>query len=85
MSGALEMTQKQVFSYLVIGTADCRYCEAAKNLLSECKLSYEDEVITVAEAKARGYETVPQIFYGPNHVGGYAELHARLSKTHMLF
>ncbi|MBI1620058.1 glutaredoxin domain-containing protein [Aquamicrobium zhengzhouense] len=77
--------QKQPLSYLVIGTADCRYCVAAKNLLNECKLAYDEEVITMAEAKERGYETVPQIFYGPNYVGGYTELHARLSKTHMLF
>lgn len=79
------MTQKQVFSYLVIGTEDCRYCMAAKNLLNECKLSYDEETITMEQAKDRGYETVPQIFYGPNHIGGYTELHARLSKSFLLF
>lgn len=79
------MTQKQAFSYLVIGTEDCRYCTAAKALLNQCKLHYDEEVITMAQAKERGYETVPQIFYGPNYVGGYTELHARLSKSFLIF
>lgn len=72
-------------AYRIVGTSSCAYCAAAKTLLNECGKHYEEEVITMAEAKERGYQTVPQIWDGDTYIGGYTELHAKLSKLHMLF
>ncbi len=61
----------------------CGYCHAAKRLLDEKGVSYaEINVLTdparKAEmiARANGGRTVPQIFIGDAHVGGYDDLYA---------
>ena len=59
----------------------CNYCAAAKHLLSKKKISYEEIDIGIDEKKreemlkkSNGARTVPQIFIGEKHVGGYVEL-----------
>ena len=63
-------------------TRFCPYCHAAKALLKRKGAAYteidlnrdrerRDEMIE----RANGKLTVPQIFIGPLHVGGYDELH----------
>ena len=61
----------------------CNYCSAAKHLLSKKKVRYEE--IDVGNdhkkreemlKKSNGAKTVPQIFIGEEHIGGYAELKA---------
>lgn len=61
----------------------CPYCHAAQRLLDSKKVKYT--VINIlAEPKRRpemiqranGRTTVPQIFIGDKHVGGYDDLHA---------
>jgi len=61
----------------------CGYCHAAKALLQDKGLTYSE--IDVARApekraemmqRANGGRTVPQIFIGETHVGGYTDLHA---------
>ncbi len=64
------------------GTRWCPYCTAARRLLDAKGVSYED--IRVDEAPARrvemrargGGRTVPQIWVGDVHVGGFTELAA---------
>ena len=61
----------------------CNYCSAAKHLLSKKKINYEEIDIGNDDKKreemlkkSNGARTVPQIFIGERHVGGYVELKA---------
>jgi glutaredoxin 3 len=63
--------------------AFCGYCAAAKRLLAEKKVAYEEYDITMGGAKrgemlsrANGRTTVPQIFIDDRHIGGSDDLHA---------
>jgi len=64
-------------------TPICPYCVRAKNLLKKKGAAFE-EIDLCADAEARdemlaksgGRQTVPQIFIGERHIGGYEELHA---------
>ena len=58
----------------------CNFCDAAIKLLTRNKVEYKelniatvdgamDEMIT----KANGKRTIPQIFFGDQHIGGYDE------------
>ena len=65
----------------------CNYCSAAKHLLSKKKIKYEEiDIGSDAERreemlrKSNGARTVPQIFIGEKHVGGYVELKALENK-----
>jgi len=64
-------------------TPFCGYCRAAKRLLREKALDFEEiDVSFDAEKRAEmiqragGLRTVPQIFIHERHVGGYDELAA---------
>jgi glutaredoxin 3 len=68
---------------LLYTTPFCGYCRAAKRLLSDKALDFEEiEVAFDAEKRAEmihragGLRTVPQIFIHGRHVGGYLELAA---------
>ncbi len=58
----------------------CPYCEAAKTLLKKLKLEYNEILIDnnpeVKEQmiKLSKRQTVPQIFFGDRHIGGYDDL-----------
>ena len=61
----------------------CGYCHAAKRLLmqkgvsfSETDVSRQPEKRTEMMSRANGRHTVPQIFIGETHVGGYDDLSA---------
>ena len=65
----------------------CNFCSAAKHLLSLKKISYEEIDIGNDDKKreemlkkSNGAKTVPQIFIGESHVGGYVELKALENK-----
>jgi glutaredoxin 3 len=75
-------------------TPYCGYCRAAKHLLGKKGVAFTE--IDVSEdmalrgemiARAFGRRTVPQIFIGDIHVGGYDELAAldRAEKLDTLF
>jgi glutaredoxin 3 len=73
MSGA-----KDIVMY---STAWCGYCQRARNLFERKGLAFReikvDEDMREREAmlqKSGGRRTVPQIFIGERHVGGYEEL-----------
>ena len=74
------MNKKKVLIYTGLS---CPYCVAAKTLLKNKKVSFEE--INLGEQpdkmnemlqKSGGRRTVPQIFIGETHVGGSDELHA---------
>ena len=59
----------------------CPYCFAAKKLLKKLNLSFEevlvDNNLTIKNQMIKlsdGRTTVPQIFFGENHIGGYDDL-----------
>jgi glutaredoxin 3 len=65
---------------VLYGTLICPYCFAAKNLMSQKKIKFEEiridgnpELRQEMIAKS-GRFTVPQIFINDYHVGGYDDL-----------
>jgi glutaredoxin 3 len=61
----------------------CGYCRAAKALLDRKGAQFEEidvgrnpERRSEMTQRANGRTTVPQIFVGATHVGGYDDLHA---------
>ncbi len=61
----------------------CPYCDMAKHLLQNKKIAFEEIDVTGKPAvretmrlKARGRNSVPQIFIGDHHVGGCDDLRA---------
>ncbi len=63
-------------------TPTCPYCHAAKSLLSDKGAAFEEITVVDMELRAkmteraRGRRTVPQIFIGTTHVGGYDDMAA---------
>ena len=65
----------------IYGDDSCAYCAAARMLLTKKGVKFEDIVVSrdadlFAEMASRsgGRRSVPQIFVGDNHVGGFDEL-----------
>ena len=60
----------------------CPYCHAAKALLDNKQVAYEeidadDPSVRVAMIRrAHGRRTVPQVFVGDQHLGGYQDIAA---------
>ena len=66
---------------LVYSSMLCPYCFAAKKLLKKLNLNFEEVLVDNDPKKknqmiklSRGKTTVPQIFFGENHIGGYDDL-----------
>jgi glutaredoxin 3 len=64
-------------------TPICGYCHAAKRLLRQKDVPYEEIDVSrdarerqIMMQRAHGRHTVPQIFIGGLHVGGFDDLHA---------
>jgi len=61
----------------------CNFCDAAKRLLTRNNIEYKEIDISIVNGamdemitKANGKRTIPQIFFGDNHIGGYDEARA---------
>ena len=61
----------------------CNFCDAAKRLFSRNNLKYQEIDISTKEGlrdemikKANGKQTIPQIFFDNQHIGGYDEVRA---------
>lgn len=71
------MTKVEIYT-----TPWCPYCHAAKALLDGKGVPYEEvdaqdpEIRTRMVQRAHGRRTVPQIFIGETHVGGYDDMAA---------
>lgn len=68
---------------VMYSTAWCGYCQRARNLferkgvaLQEIKIDEDAVARKTMLEKSGGRRTVPQIFIGERHVGGYDELAA---------
>ena len=67
---------------IVYGNATCPYCGAARMLLTRKGVTYEDISVTGDASlyeemvKKSGRSSVPQIFVGDTHVGGFDDLDA---------
>lgn len=63
-------------------TPTCPYCHAAKALLDTKGISFEEVSVVDPGLRAKmterahGRRTVPQVFIGDTHVGGYDDLSA---------
>ena len=65
----------------IFGLEDCSYCKAAIALCEEMGLKYtyislenNEDLAVVATKDFSKFRTVPQIFIGERHIGGYTEL-----------
>ena len=68
---------------VMYSTAWCGYCQRARNLLErkgaavrEVKIDEDPKERDIMLARSNGRRTVPQIFIGERHVGGYDDLAA---------
>ena len=68
---------------LIYTGPSCNFCDAAKRLLERNKLKFSEIDVSSGEnirdemiKKSNGQRTIPQIFFGDHHVGGYTELRA---------
>ena len=78
------VNQRFTMAPVVIYTrAYCSYCDWAKELLERKGIAFTEIDVTGNRERraemverANGMTTTPQIFVGPNHVGGCDELYA---------
>lgn len=66
---------------------DCVWCDKAKTLLNEKGIAYQEMNIQDEQGdyfrrqfKQAGFKTVPQIYDGPVHIGGYTDLEKYLER-----
>ncbi len=83
------MNEKNMSKVQIYTTPTCPYCHAAKNLLNKKNIEFvEISVVnpTVREKmmeRAGGRRSVPQIFFGETHIGGFDDL-AELDRENKL-
>lgn len=67
---------------VLYGNATCPYCGAARMLLTKKEVPFEDISVSADPSKYEemlkrsGRTSVPQIFFGETHIGGFDELNA---------
>ncbi len=65
--------------YYIYGTEGCKYCTYAREFLESNEEEYTYQDVTMDQGlmdifKMNGFRTVPQIFKGNVHIGGFSEL-----------
>ena len=75
------MFQKNKLTIKIYTTKTCGYCFLAKKLLernnytyTEIDVSDREDIRQEMTKLSNGLRTVPQIFIGEKHIGGFAEL-----------
>ena len=74
--------QESMSKVEIYTTPWCPYCHAAKALLDDKGVAYEEIDVSDPQMRqamverAHGRRTVPQIFVGATHVGGYDDMAA---------
>ncbi|MGH8389663.1 MAG: glutaredoxin 3 [Pseudomonas sp.] len=68
-----------MFEVTMYTTSTCPYCRSAKRLLDTKGIAYKEIDVRCADVKNEmvnrsGRRTVPQIFFGDWHVGGFDDL-----------
>jgi glutaredoxin 3 len=67
---------------VLYGTRFCSFCLAARRLLDEKGITFEDISVDtdldlrIEIMEKSGQRTVPQIWVGSTHIGGYSDLQA---------
>jgi GrxC family glutaredoxin len=65
---------------IVYSTQYCPWCQRAKGLLDKNGIEYtevdvtEDRALQTQMIERSGRKTVPQIFFGDEHIGGFDDL-----------
>ncbi|MGC3981504.1 MAG: glutaredoxin 3 [Steroidobacteraceae bacterium] len=84
------MTETNTPEIVMYSTQYCGYCDRARQLfarkqvsISEIKVDADPEQRDIMLKRSGGRRTVPQIFIGERHIGGYDEL-AALDRKHEL-
>ena len=72
--------------YEIYGTANCTFCDKAKQLLMQHDKTYtfidvgsNTDMMAAFLNRFPGTKTVPQIVLGEDHIGGYKELRNSLT------
>lgn len=85
--GRVAVTKESMKPKVIIySKPSCPYCERAKQLLSQKKVQFEeirvdlDPNVREKMIEITGRQTVPQIFIGEHHVGGFDDLKALQDK-----
>ena len=75
------MAQKNNLTIKIFTTKSCGYCFLAKKLLERNNYNYKEIDVSDREnlrqkmtELSNGLRTVPQIFIGKKHIGGFSEL-----------
>lgn len=71
---------------IIFSKSRCSYCEAAKNILNDHNIPFIEIVADASDENKRkfrsmvpeSFKTVPQIFVGNKHIGGYTALRQRI-------
>lgn len=71
--------------YVVYSKPSCPFCIKAKTLLQRYDVPYEEYNISENPnlstfMKSKGFKTVPQVWNGEIHIGGYDELKEYLNQ-----
>lgn len=73
----------------VYGYAGCGYCEKVKHLLTSKSYHFAYHDVNASSAakaelkhRAPNSHTVPQVFVGETHIGGYDEVLAAITRGH---
>lgn len=72
------MSEKKIVT--VYGNTSCPFCGAARMLLTKKAIEFEEIIVTndpekfTEMQKRSGRRSVPQIFIGDTHIGGFDEL-----------
>lgn len=71
--------------YTIYGAAWCSFCQSAKALCEDLAIPYTytdvdegDALEELVERLGSTPKTIPQVFCGESHVGGYTELKEKL-------
>jgi len=70
--------------FFIYGKAECPFCDKAKELLHSKNLAFGYlDVGTNPTWRDPAWKTVPQVFYGGEHIGGYNALAHYLSEKNL--
>ena len=78
----LEVEEPDIDTYVeIFAGSGCNYCTKTKQLCEERNLPYrymnmdeDEQAFDQLVGRIKKWNTVPQIFIGPKHIGGYDDL-----------
>lgn len=72
-------------SFVIYGKSDCKFCDKAVVLLTAngydiTYIDVKEDKEALNKIKGMGCTTVPQIFHGGKHIGGFTDLQQHLGE-----